>query len=72
MSEHAISGFCHPRFSAIEEQLSEAINSGFDTGASVAIEYQGELVVNLWGGHEDREKTQAVAGAHTGQCVFDY
>lgn len=58
MSEHVISGFCHPRFSAVEEQLSEAINSGFDTGASVAIEYQGELVVNLWGGHEDREKTQ--------------
>ena len=24
----------------------------------MAIEYQGEMVVNLWGGYKDREKTQ--------------
>ena len=58
MTERVLSGYCDPRFAAIEEQLSKAIESGFDTGASVAIEYQGEMVVNLWGGYKDREKTQ--------------
>ena len=58
MTERVLSGYCDPRFAAIEEQLSKAIESGFDTGASVAIEYQGEMVVNLWGGYKDRQKTQ--------------
>ena len=58
MTERVVSGYCDPKFAAIEEELSNAINSGFDTGASVAIEYQGEMVVNLWGGYKDRQKTQ--------------
>ncbi len=58
MTERVLSGYCDPRFAAIEKQLTKAIESGFDTGASVAIEYQGEMVVNLWGGYKDREKTQ--------------
>lgn len=58
MTERIVSGYCDPKFVAIEEELSKAIKSGFDTGASVAIEHQGEMVVNLWGGYKDREKTQ--------------
>ncbi len=58
MSERLVSGYCDPKFVAIEEELSKAIKSGFDTGAAVAIEYQGEMVVNLWGGYKDRQKTQ--------------
>ena len=58
MSERIVSGYCDPKFAAIEDEFSKAIQSGFDTGASVAIEYQGEMVVNLWGGYKDRQRTQ--------------
>jgi CubicO group peptidase (beta-lactamase class C family) len=57
MRSELVSGFCDPRFSEIERQFSEGLESGFETGASVAIEYQGEMVVNLWGGYKDREHT---------------
>ena len=57
MSNLLVAGYCDPRFQAVREQFSKALVSGFDTGASVAVEYQGEMVVNLWGGFKDREKT---------------
>ena len=50
MTNPHVEGYCDPRFSAIEQHFTQAITSGFDTGASVAVEYQGEMVVNLWGG----------------------
>ena len=50
MTNPNVEGYCDPRFSAIEQHFTQAITSGFDTGASVAVEYQGEMVVNLWGG----------------------
>ena len=51
MRSELVSGFCDPRFSEIERQFSEGLESGFETGASVAIEHHGEMVVNLWGGY---------------------
>ena len=35
MSERIVSGYCDPKFAAIEDELSKAIQSGFDTGTSV-------------------------------------
>ena len=57
MSDFLVAGYCDPRFQAVREQFAQALASGFDTGASVAIEHQGEMVVNLWGGYKDRGKT---------------
>ncbi|MGB0221923.1 MAG: serine hydrolase domain-containing protein [Luminiphilus sp.] len=57
MSDDLVEGYCDPRFQAVRDQLAQALASGFDTGASVAVEHQGEMVVNLWGGYKDREKT---------------
>ena len=57
MSDDLVAGYCDPRFIAVREQFAQALASGFDTGASVAVEHQGEMVVNLWGGYKDREKT---------------
>ncbi len=57
MRSELVSGFCDPRFIEIERQFSAGLESGFETGASVAIEYQGEMVVNLWGGYKDLEHT---------------
>ncbi len=54
-----INGNCDPKFLPLKEIFSNAIKSGFETGASVAIEHKGELVVNLWGGHQDADRTKA-------------
>ena len=57
MSDHLVAGYCDPRFAPVRDQFTEALKRGFDTGASIAVEHQGEMVVNLWGGYKDREKT---------------
>ena len=58
MDEVKLSGFCDPRFSKIKDLLEESLASGFDTGASVAIEHEGEMVVNLSGGYKDLDKNE--------------
>jgi CubicO group peptidase (beta-lactamase class C family) len=57
VSDPLVAGYCDPRFHAVRDQFAQALASGFDTGASIAIEHQGEMVVNLWGGYKDRGKT---------------
>ena len=57
MSKVNISGVCDPEFSEIKEIFKEGLESGFDTGANVAIEHRGRMVVNLIGGSKDREGT---------------
>ena len=53
-----IKGYCDPKFQKVYDIFSDAITSGFETGASLAIECQGEMIVNLWGGHQDAKKTK--------------
>ncbi len=57
MSEVIVTGVCDPAFSEIQDIFEDAVSSGFDTGANIAIEHQGEMVVNLIGGYKDREGT---------------
>ncbi|MBL6634719.1 MAG: beta-lactamase family protein [Ilumatobacteraceae bacterium] len=45
-----ISGICDRRFETLQEILSSNLDSGADTGASVAVMLGGELVVDMWGG----------------------
>ncbi|MAL81207.1 MAG: serine hydrolase domain-containing protein [Actinomycetota bacterium] len=45
-----IQGVCDPRFEAVHQLLYDNLDSGADTGASVAVMLGGELVVDLWGG----------------------
>jgi len=58
MNTAIISGYCHPRFEKVAEIFSSAVDCGFEVGASLAIEHQGEMVVNLWGGHQDEARTK--------------
>jgi CubicO group peptidase (beta-lactamase class C family) len=58
MVSHVVSGFCDPCFSKIEAVFRHSIESQFEVGASVAIEYEGRLVVDLWGGYKDAKRTQ--------------
>ena len=56
METFPVAGYCDPKFKKIESIFSEAINSGHELGASVAIEFEGEMVFNLFGGHKDEKR----------------
>jgi CubicO group peptidase (beta-lactamase class C family) len=58
MNIEGISGYCDPRFEEVAKIFSSAIKSGYETGASIAIEHQGDMVANLWGGYQDEAKTK--------------
>lgn len=59
-----INGTCDDRFSALRQVLSDSIDSDTDLGASVAVTVDGEMVVDLWGGWADADKTTPW-GEHT-------
>ena len=51
-----ISGHCDPNFTEIKKIFTQSFDSGHETGASVAIEYKGRTIVDLFGGHTDAAK----------------
>ncbi|MCB1645883.1 MAG: beta-lactamase family protein [Pseudomonadales bacterium] len=53
-----IQGYCDEKFAAIRTVLADSLESGADLGVSFAATVNGEMVVDLWGGHLDEEKTQ--------------
>jgi CubicO group peptidase (beta-lactamase class C family) len=52
-----IHGTCHDNFSPVRDAFEKNFTERGDAGASVAVSHQGELVVDLWGGHRDRART---------------
>ncbi len=46
-----VNGHCDPRFRSIRDVFEKNLKAGLDLGASVAFTLNGELVVDLWGGH---------------------
>ncbi|MCP9275616.1 serine hydrolase domain-containing protein [Mycolicibacterium arenosum] len=50
-------GHCDARFTQVADALGAAIESGEEVGASLAIDVDGELVVDVWGGHADAAGT---------------
>jgi CubicO group peptidase (beta-lactamase class C family) len=55
----SVEGTCQSRFGAIAEILQRNLDSGADLGASVAVAMEGELVVDVWGGWADQERSQS-------------
>ena len=53
-----IKGYCDPKFQKVYDVFSNAVMSGFETGAALAIEHQGKIITNLWGGYQDFNKTK--------------
>ncbi|MBW2420624.1 MAG: beta-lactamase family protein [Deltaproteobacteria bacterium] len=47
-----VQGSCDPRFEAVREAFTGNFDEG-DLGASCAVTLGGELLVDLWGGHQD-------------------
>ena len=54
-----IKGYCDPKFQNVYDAFANSIKSEFETGAALAIEHQGNMIVNLWGWHQDAQKTKA-------------
>ena len=52
-----IHGTCELGFEGVREAFSTNFDEG-DLGASCAVVYRGELVVDLWGGHRDVAETK--------------
>jgi CubicO group peptidase (beta-lactamase class C family) len=55
----AVHGHCDTRFEQVADALADEIAKGEELGASIAVDIDGELVVDIWGGHADRAKTVA-------------
>lgn len=55
MSGHVpVHGFVGPGFEKVREAFAANLAEGLDTGASFAVVQDGRVVVDLWGGHADR------------------
>ncbi|MDH6196395.1 CubicO group peptidase (beta-lactamase class C family) [Mycobacterium frederiksbergense] len=57
--DEVVHGTCTARFEPIRDALAEAIAGGEELGASIAVDIDGELVVDLWGGYADAARTTA-------------
>ena len=59
MSDHptALGGMCNARFDSLRELFAAKLESGEDLGASLAVNIDGEMVVDLWGGWADEART---------------
>ena len=71
MSDHptALGGTCSARFDPLRELFAAKLESGEDLGASLAVNIDGEMVVDLWGGWADEART-APWTENTIACVF--
>jgi CubicO group peptidase (beta-lactamase class C family) len=50
-----VQGTCDARFEPVRDVLAEQLDSGNDTGASIAVDVEGRTVADLWGGWCDEE-----------------
>jgi CubicO group peptidase (beta-lactamase class C family) len=59
MSNHPtpLGGTCSARFDPLRELFAAKLASGEDLGASLAVNIDGEMVVDLWGGWADEART---------------
>jgi CubicO group peptidase (beta-lactamase class C family) len=52
-------GTCDARFEALRSALARNLDSGDELGASLVIDVDGDIVVDLWGGFCDEKRTTA-------------
>src|SRR6476660_8091527 len=71
MNDHPapLGGTCSARFEPLRELFAAKLESGEDLGASLAVNIDGEMVVDLWGGWADEART-APWTEHTITNVF--
>jgi CubicO group peptidase (beta-lactamase class C family) len=52
-----VHGHWDTRFDKVADALAEEIAAGEELGATIAVDIDGELAVDIWGGYADRAKT---------------
>ena len=52
-----IHGSCDERFEAVRDALARNLDSGEELGASIVLDLDGEIVVDMWGGFRDEART---------------
>ncbi|MGU3502248.1 serine hydrolase domain-containing protein [Mycobacterium sp. C31M] len=53
-----VDGFCDSRFDQVADALGRAVDDGEECGAAIAIDIDGKLVVDIWGGYADAAGTR--------------
>jgi len=53
-----IHGICEPRFESVKDAFTQNFEEEMEVGASFAVMINGKYVVDIWGGHKNKEKTQ--------------
>jgi len=53
-----VEGHCDPRFSEIRDLFEKSFDGDEEIGAAICFVYDGEKVIDLWGGHYDKERTR--------------
>ena len=54
-----IHGFCDDQFLEVKSAFAQNFEEGLEIGASLGVTLKGKLVVDLWGGYTNAEKTQS-------------
>jgi CubicO group peptidase (beta-lactamase class C family) len=52
-----IHGTCDERFEAVRSALAKNLDSGEELGASIVVDIDGDIAVDMWGGFRDQAKT---------------
>jgi CubicO group peptidase (beta-lactamase class C family) len=52
-----IHGACDKRFEAVRRALARNLDSGEELGASIVLDIDGDVVVDMWGGFRDEART---------------
>ena len=53
-----VQGRCDDRFDGVRAALEENLSSGEELGASICIDLDGEVVVDMWGGSRDEARSE--------------
>ena len=53
-----VEGYCDERFVDAKRIFEESISSGFELGCAITLEVDGEVIMDLWGGHTNLERTE--------------
>lgn len=57
MAEFEVHGLCPDKFGGVRDAFAANLSSGADVGASFTAMLDGEVLVDIWGGHIDETKT---------------
>ena len=52
-----VQGHCDKRFDGVRAVMEKHLESGEDVGASFAMSLNGEMLVDIWGGHTDTDRS---------------